>query len=128
MRAFHHRNLQVLVFVLETGEDQLQKHGQHTQSLNPFLTATGKRRLHSMASLVAVFGTRKYHVNFKKKCTPLGDNCKDGTLLSYLLLTEKKIALPGISYYLSQGRYLIHTGTDRKELRRIVITSAGWGW
>ena len=46
--------------------------------------------------------------NFKKTCTPL---CEDGTLLCCRLLLEN-LALPGISYYLSQGRYLIHISSS----------------
>ena len=46
-------------------------------------------------------------LNFRRKCTPLWVNCMDGTILCYLLILDK-LELPDISYYLSQGRYLIH--------------------
>ena len=44
--------------------------------------------------------------NLAKKSTSLRDNCKDGPLFWYLLLLQR-LALPDISHYLSQGRYLI---------------------
>ena len=49
-----------------------------------------------------------------KKCAPLWHNCKDGTLLCYLSLLGE-LALPGISYYCSQGRNLIHICLVRKD-------------
>ena len=89
-------------------------------SLKSFVAAVGKYRLHSLALLVAVFGTCSMF-KLQKKCTPLRDNCKDGTILCYLLLLEKKntkkLALPDLSYCLSQGRCLIHIWVVRKELK-----------
>ena len=58
-----------------------------------------------MASLAAVFGTRKYDVWTSKR--NVWDNSKEGTLLCYWLPKEK-LAQPDISYRLSLGRYLIH--------------------
>ena len=57
----------------------------------------------------------------QKKCTPLWVNCKDGTFLCYVLLPGKKLALPGISYYLSQGSYLIHIYKVKQELNSPVL-------
>ena len=55
-----------------------------------------------LASLAAVFGTCKYHILTSKRDVSLSETAKDGTPLCGTL------ALPDISYYLSQGRYLIH--------------------
>ena len=65
-------------------------------------------------------------LNFKKKCAPLWDNCTNGAILSYLWLQEK-LALPGISYYLSHGRYLIHICIVSKEWNRsgVVFCAVG---
>ena len=53
------------------------------------------------------FGTCKYH-------TPLWVDSKDGILLC-LLLPLENLALPYISYCLSQGRYVIHISIVGKE-------------
>ena len=53
------------------------------------------------------FGTCKYH-------TPLWVDSKDGILL-HLLLPLENLALPDISYCLSQGRYVIHISIVGKE-------------
>ena len=56
------------------GRDRPECHTSDRQ-INSNLTIAGKYRLHSMASLVAVFGTCRYHgcLNFKKKL-PLSES------------------------------------------------------
>ena len=94
-------------------------------------------------------------LNFQRKCASLRDNCKDGTLLCYCLLPpknnnkkqtnkqqqqqqkqqpppqkkKKKKKKPWhnltYSYYLSQGRYLVHICiVERRKRRRIALTVA----
>ena len=62
---------------------------------------------------------------FPKEIDPLWDNCKDGTLLCYLLLQDK-LALCNRSYHVSQGRHLIHIRLVRKELRTNMRTIQLW--
>ena len=51
----------------------------------------------------------------RKEMYPSLRHCKDGTLLCYEL-SHEKLSLPDISYFLSQGRYLILICIVRKVL------------
>ena len=58
-------------------------------SVKSFLVAAGKYWLHSIASFVVhrcFWYMQVPYLNLKKQCTHLWDNCKDGTLLCYILL------------------------------------------
>ena len=68
-------------------------------------------------------------LRYKKKHTPFWVSCKDGTVLCYLSL--EKLRLPDISYYLSNGRFLIHIGIGRKELNSVLHRlpcQGAWGY
>ena len=79
------------------------------------MAAAGKYRLHSTASLVAV------SVHASTMSEPLKEMCPSlrqlkGWDTTLLFIALEKLALPDISYYLSQGRCLIHICIVRKEV------------
>ena len=89
--------------------------------INSFLTDPGKYRLQSMASLVTASVHASNMSKLQKEMYPsLWVNCEDGQA-SAIYYYWKKLALPDISYYLSQGRYLLHICIVRKEVSTIYM-------
>ena len=80
-----------------------------------------------MASLLAIFGTCKEHVYTSKRNVPLSETTvrMGHSTVIYChwkkKTTTKKLALPDISYFLSEGRYLIHICIVRKELMMLMM-------
>ena len=94
----------------------------YTVTLHLFLTASGKQRLHSMASLVAVWVFADAMSNLQKETYPSLSQLLRWYTPLLLITTGKRLVLPGISDYLSQGRYIIHSCIVRKELTcRLVL-------
>ena len=105
---------------------QTDTHDARPPRFNPFLIAAGKDRLHSMASLSAVFRICRDHVWTSKRNVALSEATVRMGHSCVMYYYRKKLALPDASCCLSQGRYLIHCLTHLVACLRGGISFTAW--